>query len=205
MCSIRIELRQRVATERAVDLLRQEPHAHLDERRGDRIDHLRIGEQHLERVRIGAQRLAHRFAELPELLGAIFGRQIERRIDQSGRPRERQHEHTAPILVGGLVREAPRARADDRVDRNARPQLVPRGGAPLRVASDPELAWRDLDAEIHRMRVVEKRHVDALAIELGHATIRTLRPPIAIDERRDFGADRQRHRRRIEIREPTDA
>ena len=45
---------------------------------------------------------------------------------------QRQHEHAAVILVGALARDAPRARADERVERDARAQHVPRGGAPCR-------------------------------------------------------------------------
>ena len=74
-----IELRQRVAAERTVDLLREEAVAHLDERRGNRIDDRRLREQHLERVRIGTQRLTDRLADFPVGLRAVDRHEIVRR------------------------------------------------------------------------------------------------------------------------------
>ena len=54
-------------------------------------------------------------------------------------------------------------------------QLVPRGGAALRVARDAELARRDLDAQVGRARVVEEHDLDAFAIVAGDAAVGALR------------------------------
>jgi hypothetical protein len=119
-----LELRDRVAAEGTVDLLRHEGVAHVEQHGPHRVAHVAGAgrEQHLERVRIGAQRLAHRLAGLPVRPRRIERLQVERRLGEPGLPRERQHEDAATILVAAGVIEPPRARADHGVDDDsARP------------------------------------------------------------------------------------
>jgi hypothetical protein len=167
----------------------------VDERRGERVDDRRLREQHLERVRIGAQRLPDRLADLPVRLRAINRDEVERRIDQARRPWKRQDEHAAPVLVTSLVGDPPGTRADERVEHDARPQLIPRRRPALGVAGHPELAGHHLGAEVAGLASIEEDDLDLVSVEERRdATAGALRPDLAVDDaidaRRDLGPGR---------------
>jgi len=102
----------------------------------------------------------------------------------------------------------PRPRADQRVDRDARVELVPRGLSPLGVARDAELARRELLAQVRSPPAIHEHDLDVLALPRHHAPGRASRPDLATDDaldpRHDLGARRQRHRRGIEIGKTTE-
>lgn len=88
--------------------------------------------EHLERVRIGAERLAHGLAGSPVRLAAVGADEILGRRDEPLGPGEGEGEHASVIDVGVLVGEPPRVRAHRGLEHDARPQRFLCIGAALR-------------------------------------------------------------------------
>ena len=204
------KLTERVAAERAVDLDRHERVALCEQPLADGVERLRAREeQHLEGVRVGAQRLPDGLAGGPVRRAAVGAHEVLGRRDEPLGPREGEREDAAAIDVGVRVREAPRARSDRRIEHDARAERVPGVRAAVREEHLADPARRELAPRVADDADADDGDVEVVAVDLRHAADGPLRDAAladdAVDARHDLGAVRKRDGARVELLEVAQA
>jgi hypothetical protein len=197
----------RCSASRAVDLLRDEGVARLEQPLADGIERARaVDEEQLERVGIGAQPLAHQLLELPVGGAAVAGDEVAGQLGETAGPGEGQDEGAAHVGVGVRLVEAPGAAADGGLDDDAAAQRLPVGGAAQGVAQLAALAREQLAARVGHHAQADQLHVVAAVALADHAPDGAGGDaPLAagaLDAGGDLGAARQRHRQRVEMGGP---
>ena len=204
------ELTERVASEAPVNLGRHEGVARLEQPLADRVARRSPGhEEHLERVRIGLQRLSNGLSHRPVRCASVLAYEVFGRRHQAERPGQRQREHAASIVVRRFVGEAPRVRAHLRIEHDARQERRPRALATLRPEDLPHAARREFATRVAQGADTDDRDVELVTGNLHDAPDRCLRHATftghAIDARDDLRPVRKRDRTRIEVCEMANA